>query len=242
MKHYITQCPACNTRFQITPEQLHAADGQVRCGVCAEIFAADQYLEIPSPADSARQRKAKRLGAIHREPLKLYQRPPGRSPLATLAWSLLSLTALAGLALQVLWFERDRLSLYPDLQPWYQQVCARIDCRLQPRQDLPSIRSRNLVLREDADYSNVINIDLIIENDAPFAQPFPALQLQFSALDGTPRALRTFQPGEYLAGDINPEGLMPSGKPIQVSFSILEPGPRTPNYQLQFVAATTVSD
>ena len=42
-----TYCPHCSTHFRITEEQIDAAEGQVRCGVCDKIFniyeAADTH-------------------------------------------------------------------------------------------------------------------------------------------------------------------------------------------------------
>src|SRR3982074_1525657 len=34
----ITQCPSCGTTFRVTPPQLQAQHGMVRCGRCAQIF------------------------------------------------------------------------------------------------------------------------------------------------------------------------------------------------------------
>ena len=34
----ITQCPACGTAFRVTPPQLQAQHGTVRCGRCAHVF------------------------------------------------------------------------------------------------------------------------------------------------------------------------------------------------------------
>ena len=34
----LTQCPHCTTAFNVTPEQLFARDGRVRCGQCHEVF------------------------------------------------------------------------------------------------------------------------------------------------------------------------------------------------------------
>ncbi len=39
-----TTCPACHTRFRVTPEQLDAHGGDVRCGRCAKVFNAHVYL------------------------------------------------------------------------------------------------------------------------------------------------------------------------------------------------------
>ncbi|MHB1619321.1 MAG: DUF3426 domain-containing protein [Sulfuricella sp.] len=41
----VTTCPACHTRFRVTPEQLEAHGGDVRCGRCAKVFNAHVYLE-----------------------------------------------------------------------------------------------------------------------------------------------------------------------------------------------------
>ena len=34
----VTQCPACGTSFRVTPPQLQAQHGMVRCGRCAHVF------------------------------------------------------------------------------------------------------------------------------------------------------------------------------------------------------------
>ncbi|WP_421866329.1 DUF3426 domain-containing protein [Motiliproteus sp.] len=227
---FITQCPACHTRFELSNEQLNAAGGQVRCGNCLKIFSADQHLEGSSMLDAG----------IPRESLILSTERPRRSAV-TLAWVLLVLLALAGLAGQVLWFERDSLSQHPQLGQFYGQVCQRIDCQLPPRQDLPSIRSQQLLVRQHPDYTNALSLHLTLLNLAPFEQPFPALKLSFSGLDETLRAARIFQPREYLGGDIQPGELMPSNSPVQIQLELLDPGSQAPNYQLQFLPAKAVN-
>src|SRR3954465_3007536 len=34
----VTQCPSCGTKFRVTPPQLQAQHGMVRCGRCAQVF------------------------------------------------------------------------------------------------------------------------------------------------------------------------------------------------------------
>lgn len=44
-----TRCPACLTTFKVTPAQLEARRGMVRCGICSAIFRAEQrLLQVPS--------------------------------------------------------------------------------------------------------------------------------------------------------------------------------------------------
>ncbi len=41
----LTRCPACDTAFRVTPEQLKARAGKVRCGHCSAVFNALETLE-----------------------------------------------------------------------------------------------------------------------------------------------------------------------------------------------------
>jgi predicted Zn finger-like uncharacterized protein len=50
----ITKCPACGTVFRVTPEQLQAHQGQVRCGRCMAVFDGLVALAaLPEPAPEA---------------------------------------------------------------------------------------------------------------------------------------------------------------------------------------------
>ena len=41
----ITTCSQCQARFRVTPQQLNARQGQVRCGRCSQVFNGFQVLE-----------------------------------------------------------------------------------------------------------------------------------------------------------------------------------------------------
>ncbi len=42
-----TKCPHCETRFRLTQSQVDTADGYVRCGVCKEVFNANEVAVQP---------------------------------------------------------------------------------------------------------------------------------------------------------------------------------------------------
>ena len=46
----ITQCPGCGTTFRVTPPQLQAQHGMVRCGRCAQVFDGFKTLATLSEA------------------------------------------------------------------------------------------------------------------------------------------------------------------------------------------------
>ena len=45
-----TLCPTCNTRFKVSPAQLDAHQGLVRCGRCQAVFNATEYLQDDQPS------------------------------------------------------------------------------------------------------------------------------------------------------------------------------------------------
>ncbi|PIE23645.1 MAG: hypothetical protein CSA60_04315 [Neptuniibacter caesariensis] len=56
----VTECPACSTRFKVTPGQLKIAHGQVRCGHCLQVFSAVEHKETRKPT--------KQRSAIRKQP------------------------------------------------------------------------------------------------------------------------------------------------------------------------------
>ncbi len=49
-----TRCPECQTSFRVTPEQLKARAGKVRCGQCQGVFnALDSLVDAPASASAA---------------------------------------------------------------------------------------------------------------------------------------------------------------------------------------------
>ncbi|MGZ8261423.1 MAG: DUF3426 domain-containing protein [Methylotenera sp.] len=49
----ITHCPACQTEFFVTEEQLNKHHGQVRCGQCLHVFdAKEQIVELDTQSES----------------------------------------------------------------------------------------------------------------------------------------------------------------------------------------------
>jgi predicted Zn finger-like uncharacterized protein len=52
-REFVTCCPACDTSFRVTHEQMEMASGMVRCGACLRIFQADEQLVEAFEDDSA---------------------------------------------------------------------------------------------------------------------------------------------------------------------------------------------
>lgn len=183
---------------------------------------------------TTREHRDDPLFELDDEPLQLdwkaRRRPWGR----WLGWGALNLIALVALAAQYVVYNYDALARQDEYRPWLERICPAVGCELPPRVDIGQIKSSNLVVRSHPDFSGALVVDAIIYNRAPFAQPFPLLEIRFDDIQGQPLAKRTFKPGEYLSGELAGRREMPSQIPIHIALDILDPGTTAVNYSLSF--------
>lgn len=157
-------------------------------------------------------------------------------------WALLSAVAVVILVGQYAWFNFDHLARSPQWRPAYQQACEALGCKLPSRSDISKLRGANLVVRSHPEYSNTLIVDAILFNEARYPQPFPELELRFSALDGKAVASRRFKPEEYLQGDLKDLASMPTNTPLHISLEIVDPGDKAVNYNLRLLPSLKGSD
>jgi len=168
------------------------------------------------------------------DPLQLGWEKPAPNWGKRLLWGFLTLLAAGLLAFQYVWFHFDEMARQDQYRPIFQQICPMLGCQVPTRVDIARIKSSNLVVRSHPDFKGALIVDAIIYNRAPFAQPFPLLELRFADLNGQLIASRRFKPSEYLSGELAGRGEMPSQTPIHIALDILDPGPKAVNYSLSF--------
>lgn len=149
-------------------------------------------------------------------------------------WSLVILALLVTLVAQVSYFQFDRLSAQPELRPIYEKACDLVGCELEPLSAINQIQSRKLVVRTDPEDRNALIVDAVIVNEAAFEQPFPAIGLTFSNLNGDVVAQSVFAPEDYLAGDARNMEAMPPDTPVRIAINIRDPGRDAVNYNISF--------
>lgn len=157
-----------------------------------------------------------------------------KSWLRTLVWSIIVLGLIGALVAQVTWFQFDRLSAIPELRPFYEKGCELAGCELTPLINVEAIQSRKLVVRTDPENRNQLVVDAVIINRADFQQPFPAIALTFSNLNGDVVAQSVFTPSEYLAGEADELDIMPVETPVRIAINIRDPGRDAVNYNIIF--------
>jgi predicted Zn finger-like uncharacterized protein len=157
-------------------------------------------------------------------------------------WKGLALTAAALLLIvvlvtQIMWPRRAEWREDESLGPYVESICAQIDCELPPRRNVNKIAlvQKPSVVKDERDPKK-LKIDLLMQNNAVFEQAFPDIELMFTDIDGQTVATRRFQPLEYLGKD-DPPTSMPSGVPIHISFTVIEPKPTVTGFEFNFLPA-----
>lgn len=149
-------------------------------------------------------------------------------------WALLAVLGLGLALLQIAIWNFDEAALDPRWRPYYAAACGWIGCTLPELRDPASIRSRRLSVRPHPERADALLLEAMIENQADFAQPYPAIELQFADIRGRPLAARRFRPDEYLRGEVAVGSLMPVGQPVRIAVAMESPGEEAVNYQIAF--------
>jgi hypothetical protein len=184
-------------------------------------------------ADSPIADRAALVNAIESEPVELHHQPNHNKQWL---WSGLSLLMLLVLAGQYSWFNMASLSRDSQLRPWYQQVCDVIGCQLPPLYDINKISSRNIIVRPNTENAQLLNVDMIIINNAEFDQPYPKIRVTFSDINNTVISSRGFTKDEYLHGELSGSKQMPKQRQIHVPLLLVSPGDNAVNYKITFEA------
>lgn len=66
----MTRCPGCNTLFRVTPQQLQAREGKVRCGRCMLVFDGFKMLTAMPEQAAERQAQAQDIMSASVPPLQ----------------------------------------------------------------------------------------------------------------------------------------------------------------------------
>lgn len=237
-----TRCPVCATVFRVNREQLAARGGRVRCGKCGNVFdgvgglleeGSERLVLEPSPQlglfdpsrRSARPQAAQDANGDE-VVAEFLAEPEPRSWRSIVFWALLALLAAAALAAQIAFRYRTEIAvLAPNTRSALERACRTLRCEvaLPRRPELMSIDSSDL--QADSRRENVIVLNAVIRNRAPFPQDFPALELTLTDEADRPVVRRVLRPGDYLDAARRAtlaQGIAPSSEAVLRVF--LDPG------------------
>jgi hypothetical protein len=203
----------------------------VRCGKCGTVFdgvaglveeASDHLALEPSPQlglfDPGRKPASgpAARAAPADEDVPEFLEDPAPAARSTLLWGLLAFLAAAALAGQIAYRYRTEIAvLAPEARSYLEMACGWLRCEvpLPRRPELMSIDSSDL--QADTRRENLIVLNAVIRNRAPFPQEYPALELTLTDENDRPVLRRVLGPADYLdpaRASAAPHGMAPSSE------------------------------
>lgn len=151
----------------------------------------------------------------------------------------LAAAALAlGLLAQLGWLQRERLAASAQLRPLLEAACSALGCVLPAWREPAAftLLSRDVIAPPDR--PGVLRVQASFRNDAHWPQPWPALALTLSDINGRTLGARRFLPDEYLPAlppAANPRAArIAPGQAGQIAFDIAEPAPGVVGFDFRF--------
>jgi hypothetical protein len=211
------------------PKPGAAPDGIARKAIKPRPAATPISAAVTTPPPAARPVRAA-LDLVVDPDALLVVPPPRRR------WWLtpLLVVCFAGLGGLALYLRFDEWAKTPQIRPVYEWLCPYLGCRLPEMRALDKMVSKNLVVRANPEVAGALLVDAIIVNEAKFAQPFPDIELHFSALDGSPVKTQRYSPDKYLAGELKGIKMIAPMTPVHIALDIEDPGPKAVNYVMGF--------
>ncbi len=220
-----TTCPSCGTSFRVTPQQLAAHQGQVRCGHCDTLFNGLETLAIadkavsqaelesetdggfgePAAWDSkgnAKIRVRSPLGQVHDDSDAPVLYHPDFSPggggnsIRWLAGSVLMLLLL--LAQGTVYFRDVIARQMPALKPFLSAYCGVVGCRITLPRNADLITIEFSDLKQFPERPNEIVVTALLRNRAGYAQALPTLELTLTDAADQAIAKRLIRPPDYV--------------------------------------------
>ncbi len=215
------------------------ADAKRETPARKEAVKPAEVLDIINPADNLNQ------GMVPDEAIPLPLREelvgegPGTGPLKFGLQLLLAIALLAALGLQLAVFRSTELAnALPGLRPLLEMVCRQVPCRYNGPVDVDRIQLASRDIRDHPAEPGALQIKATLVNKAPFAQPFPDMEITLSDLAGSVVARRRFTPPEYLGSYWHPFLLMRPDQPVQITLDVLNPGQDAVNFEFRFLPSS----
>jgi predicted Zn finger-like uncharacterized protein len=230
------ECPYCRTAFRLTKTQLEIADGQVRCGICHEVFDAhDPEGSKSKNKDDSSTSLFEAQGKLIPDDFKIPDVYQTNFRLTNIMWVLVIMLVSVSLVVEYVWFNRSQFISDPVLKPWIMQICDLVDCELVSMRDTNQIEMLTRNIYSHPNVNDALMVSITMVNHAAFAQPHPAVQIAFSNVRGKVIAARRFTPEEYFQIDKNNLSSLEPEKPVSFGLEIQDPGKQATSYEFKFL-------
>ena len=180
----------------------------------------------PPPRPAPRGKATPSFVRIPAAEASLDHRRRWRKPAAIVALVLL-------LSLQLLLADRAQLAASARWRPLVSALCGALQCSVPAWREPAAFTLLHRDVRPHPTLPGVLHVSATFRNDARWPQPWPALLLTLSDIDGRSVGARAFAPRDYL-GDTPTRSGVASGQSATVAMDIIEPAPRIVAFTFDF--------
>ncbi len=146
--------------------------------------------------------------------------------------SLISIILLI-IALSSIWSNRQAIAWGDSWGSSMKSLCGYLPCHLQPKRDVSKIKLLQRQLTPDDEFENLLDVKILLINQASFAQPYPTIKILFSNKNGKQVASKKIKVDDYLtATSIN--DLMPINSEVHIQFKTELTGPDALGFEFIF--------
>jgi len=259
-----TKCPECRAVFRVTTEQLHMADGLVRCGICDSVFNGQEHIEKdhdpnavtqdwqsdqnvddldvnddqwPDESSSIENQKDDdTLTDTERVPTVI--RDDFGSQVLSKTNSPIQITVFTLGAIALAIFFLGQISYWQNVnalpRTWVNSFCNLVGCSENNERDVTAIKMLNRNIYTHPNVKDALMITTSFVNQSPSAQAYPLLAITLLDTQGQIVAVRRFSPKDYLVNKSLADTLMPPNQPIGARLEVLDPGNKVIAYEFEF--------
>jgi predicted Zn finger-like uncharacterized protein len=199
-------------------------------------------LDVPAARPQAQQRELfvefDEARARRQTSSPSFAKPAPRSvpvPRGGLGWMVGAFALFLLLAGQLAWAWRATLLADPRVSEFAIGACEHLGCRLPAVADRARIVLMARDVRPHPSEPHALIISATLANQAPFAQPYPTVEITLSDVNERRIALRRFAPEEYI-GDLRALGAgLPAGGTASLSLEVEDPGKDAVAFEFRFL-------
>lgn len=125
---------------------------------------------------------------------------------------------------QILHHSREVLARHPTFGPQLSHLYSAIGMPLEPQWQLQAYSIKQWGIIADPQDPGTLRVRASVTNAAPFAQPYPLLQLSLEDRFGGEVGARAFTPQEYLGNSAQATRLLAAGEAANIDLAIVDPG------------------
>lgn len=253
-------CPRCGAGYTVLQDDVDKASGLATCTQCNTPFDVIAGRELlPGSFDHSKLLRLESVPATDTSssepmeppvlpfnvpdnlpPLEIEddaglempsEKPAGNRVLRILSGMIAMLLA-AGLLAQLGWRHRvDLLAQYPVFEP----ICEFLPCRVEVGRDTSALRVLQRDFTRTENTSDSLTLRIQFTNGAPFAQPYPDIQLSLLDNGGNTIVRRRLDPGEYMFPTPPKDSKIAPGEVVTISVDFVDPGYLATGFVIDFL-------